>query len=205
MIDEWVKEALENEANALISTSRKVGVEYVKAVEMLQACTGKVVVTGIGKSGHIGKKIAASLSSTGTPAFFVHSAEAVHGDSGMIEKKDIVILLSNSGETAEVLNVLEIIRKIGSKCISITKNPESTLGRNSDAVLSYSYEREADHLGLAPTTSALLQLAVGDALVVTLCKVKGFTKESFHLYHPGGSLGSQLSRGDGGDRHEDRD
>ncbi|MDU2243803.1 MAG: SIS domain-containing protein, partial [Paenibacillus sp.] len=103
MIDQWVREALENEAHALYLTSQNVSEEYVKAVEMLKNCTGKVVVTGIGKSGHIGKKIAASLSSTGTPAFFVHSAEAVHGDSGMIEKKDVVILLSNSGETAEVL------------------------------------------------------------------------------------------------------
>lgn len=193
MIHKWVQESLENEANALYQTSKQVGEEYVKAVEMLEACTGKVVVTGIGKSGHIGKKIAASLSSTGTPAFFVHSAEAVHGDSGMIERKDVVILLSNSGETAEVLNVLGIIQKIGSKCIAITKNADSTLGRHCDAVLSYNYEREADHLGLAPTTSALLQLAVGDALAVTLCKVKGFTKESFHLYHPGGSLGAKLS------------
>ncbi|MGG6313920.1 KpsF/GutQ family sugar-phosphate isomerase [Paenibacillus macerans] len=194
MIHEWVKEALQNEANALLQTSQNVGEEYVKAVEMLRDCLGKVVVTGIGKSGHIGQKIAASLSSTGTPAFFVHSAEAVHGDSGMIEQKDVVILLSNSGETAEVLNVLSIIEQIGSKCIAITKNPLSTLGRRCDAVLSYDYEREADHLGLAPTTSALLQLAVGDALAVTLCKVKGFTPEDFHLFHPGGSLGVQLSR-----------
>ncbi|MGG6313928.1 KpsF/GutQ family sugar-phosphate isomerase [Paenibacillus macerans] len=198
MIDQWVREALENEAHALYLTSQNVNEEYVKAVELLKNCTGKVVVTGIGKSGHIGKKIAASLSSTGTPAFFVHSAEAVHGDSGMIEKKDVVILLSNSGETAEVLNVLGIIEKIGSPCIAITKNNNSTLGRRCNAVLSYNYEREADHLGLAPTTSALLQLAVGDALVVTLCKVKGFTQESFHLFHPGGSLGDQLSRKNAG-------
>ncbi|WP_233532086.1 KpsF/GutQ family sugar-phosphate isomerase [Paenibacillus alkalitolerans] len=193
MIKEYVRESLRNEAQALMSISEEVGSEYEKAVELLSTCKGKVVVTGIGKSGHIGKKIAASLSSTGTPSFFVHSAEAVHGDSGTIEKRDVVILLSNSGETQEVLNILAIVEKIGAPRIAITKNPQSTLAVKSDVALTYSYEKEADHLGLAPTTSALLQLAIGDALAVALCRLKGFTEDDFHLYHPGGSLGRQLS------------
>src|SRR5690606_10966395 len=131
-----------------------VGEEYNKAIEVLHQCKGKVVVTGIGKSGHIGKKIAASLSSTGTPSFFVHSAEAVHGDSGMIEPKDVVILLSNSGETIEVLSIQNIVSKIGSQQIAITKNKHSTLARNSHVSLTYDYDTEVDHLGVAPTTSA---------------------------------------------------
>jgi arabinose-5-phosphate isomerase len=194
MIEILVQEALQNEAKALLQASQNVGEEYVKTVQLIMGCAGKVVVIGIGKSGHVGKKIAASLSSTGTPAFFVHAAEAAHGDSGMIDARDVVLLISNSGETAEVLNVLSIVEKIGSKRIAITKNPNSTLAGRSDAVLSYFYDREADHLGLAPTTSALVQLAIGDALAVTLCKLKDFKKEDFYLYHPGGSLGSQLSK-----------
>ncbi|CAH0120660.1 MULTISPECIES: SIS domain-containing protein [unclassified Paenibacillus] len=190
----FVKEALSNEADALLSISQHIGEEYEKAIDLIAACQGKVVVTGIGKSGHIGKKIAASLSSTGTPSFFVHSAEAVHGDSGMIDKRDVVILLSNSGETQEVLNLLPIVEKIGAARIAITKNADSTLGRRSDVALTYHYRQEADHLGLAPTTSALLQLAIGDALAVVLCRMKGFSKEDFYLYHPGGSLGQQLSK-----------
>ena len=193
MITTYVREALENEAKALAELSRSAGGEYEQAVKLISGCEGKVVVSGIGKSGHVGKKIAASLSSTGTPSFFVHAAEAVHGDSGMIEPRDVVILLSNSGETLEVLNVLAIVEKIGSKRIAITKNPDSTLAKRCDVALTYRYDSEADHLGLAPTTSALLQLAIGDALAVALSRLKGFTKEQFHLYHPGGSLGKQLS------------
>jgi arabinose-5-phosphate isomerase len=193
MSKDLVKESLLNEALALMNMSQQVGVEYEKAIEMILNCQGKIVITGIGKSGHIGKKIAASLSSTGTPSFFVHSAEAVHGDSGMIEQRDVVILLSNSGETTEVLNILHIVNKIGSPRIAITRDPSSTLARGCDVALTYQYEKEADHLGVAPTTSALLQLAIGDALAVALSRGKGFTKEDFHKYHPGGSLGNQLS------------
>lgn len=194
MSRDLVREALRNEALALMNMSQQVGEEYEKALDLISACQGKIVVTGIGKSGHIGKKIAASLSSTGTPSFFVHSAEAVHGDSGMIEKRDVVILLSNSGETYEVLNILSIVEKIGSPRIAITRDPESSLAKRCDVALTYQYEKEADHLGVAPTTSALLQLAIGDALAVALSGKKGFTKEEFHLFHPGGSLGQQLSK-----------
>lgn len=187
-----VQSSLQNEATALQLLANNVGEAYEKAVELLASCEGKVIITGIGKSGHIGKKIAASLASTGTPSFFVHSAEAVHGDSGMIEQRDVVILLSNSGETGEVLNALAIVSKIGAKRIAITKNANSTLAVQSDVALTYAFEKEADHLGLAPTTSALLQLAIGDALAVALCEHKGFSKEDFLFYHPGGSLGNQL-------------
>lgn len=187
-----VQASLQNEATALQLLANNVGKSYEQAIELLSSCEGKVIITGIGKSGHIGKKIAASLASTGTPAFFVHSAEAVHGDSGMIEKRDVVILLSNSGETGEVLDALAIVRKIGAKRIAITKNAKSTLAVQSDVALTYAFEKEADHLGLAPTTSALLQLAIGDALAVALCEYKGFSKEDFFFYHPGGSLGNQL-------------
>ncbi len=192
MSNEWVRFALANEARALMNMSEQVGEEYDRAIHLITSCSGKVIVTGIGKSGHIGKKIAASLASTGTPAFFVHSAEAVHGDSGMIEKRDVVILLSNSGETSEVLNILSIIEKIGSPRIAITRNPSSTLATRCDVALTYDYEKEADHLNVAPTTSALLQLAIGDALAVAISGSKGFTKEEFHKFHPGGSLGVQL-------------
>lgn len=193
-MNEIVRSALKNEAQALLKMSQSIGEEYNKAIELIISCKGKVVVTGIGKSGHIGKKIAASLSSTGTPAFFVHSAEAVHGDSGMIEARDVVILLSNSGETAEIIGIQAVIKRIGSMQIAITKNENSTLARNSDVALTYNYDAEADHLGVAPTTSTLLQLAIGDSLTVALSHSKGFTREQFHLYHPGGSLGSQLAQ-----------
>lgn len=193
-VRKFVKEALSNEADALMNISQDIGEEYEKAIELISACQGKVIVSGIGKSGHIGKKIAASLSSTGTPSFFVHSAEAIHGDSGMIGRQDVVILLSNSGETHEVLNLLNIVEKIGASRIAITQNAESSLGKRSEVALTYHYQQEADHLGLAPTTSALLQLAIGDALAVVLCRMKGFSKEDFYLYHPGGSLGQQLSK-----------
>jgi arabinose-5-phosphate isomerase len=193
IIKELLRASLRNEAKALSEICGFVDDEYEQAIDKIMNCKGKVVVTGIGKSGHVGQKIAASLSSTGAPAFFVHSAEAIHGDSGMIEARDIVILLSNSGETQEVLNVLSIIEKIGAKRIAITKNRASTLAQRCDAVLSYAYEMEVDHLGLAPTTSALIQLAIGDAVAVTLCKLKEFSQQDFYLYHPGGSLGRELS------------
>lgn len=192
MIKQWIQESLSNEANALVSLSKAVADEYEKAIFLLSTCKGKVAVTGIGKSGHIGRKMAASLSSTGTPSFFVHSAEAVHGDSGTIEANDVVILFSNSGETPEVLNLLSIIEKIGAKRIAITKDANSTLAARCDVTLNYSYEKEADHLGFAPTTSTLLQLAIADAVAVTLSKIKNFTKEDFYLYHPGGSLGKRI-------------
>src|SRR5690606_10272787 len=160
-----VKKAIEIEAAAVKALAENVGPEFEEAIKLIQNCTGKVIVTGVGKSGHVGKKIAASLASTGTPAFFVHSTEGVHGDLGMIEKGDIVIMISNSGETAEVLHLLPTLEKIGSKKIAITSRGDSTLAKACDVALTYQYQTEADHLGLAPTTNSTLTLLIGDGLV----------------------------------------
>lgn len=187
-----IKSVIENEAAALIQLSENIGENYEEAIELLLSCTGKVIISGVGKSGHVGKKIAASLASTGTPSFFVHATEGVHGDLGMIQKEDIVIMISNSGETAEVLSLLPTLNKIGVKKIVITSRIESTLAKVCDVSLSYKYLNEADHLGVAPTTSSTITLVIGDALAATLSFIKGFKKEDFHLYHPGGSLGQQL-------------
>lgn len=189
----YVKNAIDVEADSIKMLSENVGPEFESAINMLLNCKGKVVITGVGKSGHIGKKVAASFASTGTPAFFVHSTEGVHGDLGMIQENDVVIMISNSGETGEVLNLLPSLNKIGCKKIAITSKKESTLAKACDVALVYQYDREADPLGLAPTTSSTLTLVIGDALAVTLSILKGFKKEDFHLYHPGGSLGKKLS------------
>lgn len=188
-----LKQAAQVEAKAAARLVEQLDQSFVDAVELIQQCEGKVVVSGVGKSGLIGRKIAASLASTGTPAFFVHASEAVHGDSGMIEARDVVILLSNSGETSEVLNLLPVLEQIGCKKIAITSGRDSTLTRACDLALIYTYEREADHLNLAPTTSAVLMLIIGDALAVTLSVLRGFDQKDFYRYHPGGSLGAQLS------------
>lgn len=189
-----LQEALNIELEAIQVLKSSFDENYARAVEMISNSHGKVIIMGVGKSGHIGKKIAATLASTGTPSFFVHSTEALHGDLGMIEEDDITILISNSGETGEVLKTIPSIRKIGAKIISITKNPESTLAKNSDIPLTYTYEKEADHLNLAPTTSSTLCLIIGDCLATVISKNKEFKKEDFHKYHPGGSLGKQLSK-----------
>ncbi len=188
-----IKAAIQTEAKAVTDLVTHVNWAYAEAINCILDCKGKVVVTGVGKSGLIGKKIAATLSSTGQPSFFVHSADAVHGDSGMIEKKDVVILISNSGETKETLDILPIIDRVGSKKIAITSDVNSTLAKASDVALTYSYEREADHLNLAPTTSSTLVLVIGDALAVTLSQIREFDREAFYLYHPGGSLGERIS------------
>ena len=189
---ELFKKCLRDEANAILETIDNFGEEVVDAIKLIQATKGHVIITGVGKSGHVGEKIAASLSSTGTPSFFMHATEAVHGDLGMVTKEDLVILISNSGETKEVLNVLPTLDKIGVKKISITKNHNSSLAKACNVSLAYKYDREADSLGLAPTTSSTITLAVGDALAVTLSALKKFSPEDFHLYHPGGSLGKML-------------
>lgn len=188
-----LQKTLNVEVGAIENLKHTFDENYVKAVKLMSKVKGKIVVMGVGKSGHIGKKFAATLSSTGSPAFFVHSTEALHGDLGMIEENDIVILISNSGETGEVLSTIPSINKIGSKIISITKNKDSTLARNSDIALTYNYKNEADHLNLAPTTSSTLVLVIGDCLACSLSENKKFTREDFHIYHPGGSLGKKLS------------
>lgn len=189
-----VKQATQVEAEAVKNLVDQVGQSFVDAIELILRCTGKVVVSGVGKSGHVGRKMAASLASAGTPAFFVHATEAVHGDSGMIEPDDVVILLSNSGETREVLDVLPILQQIGCKKIAITSGAESTLAKACDVAIIYKYQREADHLNLAPTTSATLTLVIGDAIATTLSLLKGFERKDFYRYHPGGSLGAQLAQ-----------
>ena len=189
---EKFKQSIDFEANQLSQTLVDFNQNIEEIIKVLLDCQGKVVITGVGKSAHIGRKISATLSSTGTPSCFMHATEGIHGDLGLIESKDIVILISNSGETQEVMNLLPSLNKISCKKIAITSNEKSTLAQMSDYEIHYHYECESDHLKLAPTVSALIVLAIGDALATTLSELKSFTKSSFHLYHPGGSLGKKL-------------
>lgn len=191
-----LKEVIEIESKSLKQLTDSIDNSFVDAIKLLNDCNGKVIITGVGKSGHIGKKMAATFSSTGTSSFFMHSTEGVHGDLGMVTKDDLVILISNSGETEEVLNLLPTIKEIEANTISITSNNLSTLASNVNVALKYSYLEEADYLKLAPTTSSTMALVIGDALAVTLSRLKKFDKESFHLYHPGGSLGKKLTEPD---------
>lgn len=167
---------------------------FAKAVEMLAACQGRVVITGIGKSGLVGRKIAATLSSTGTPASFLHPVEGAHGDLGMIRPGDVVVALSNSGETDELNAIVPSLKAMGAQLVAITGNRNSTLGRMADVAIQARVPREACPLNLAPTASTTAALAVGDALAVCLLQCKPFTEESFRLCHPGGALGQRLSR-----------
>lgn len=180
------------EAEALHSLSEAIDGEFVRAVDLILASGGRVVVTGMGKSGLIGQKIASTMASTGTPAFFLHPAEGVHGDLGMIMKGDVVIAISNSGETEEVLRILPVIKRLGIKLISMAGNPESSLAKAGDVFLTIAVREEACPLGLAPTASTTATLAMGDALAVSLLLKRGFRAEDFALFHPGGSLGKRL-------------
>lgn len=186
------REVLATESAALEALAGRLGEDFVRAVRALLACKGRVVVTGIGKSGHIARKIAATMASTGTPAFFVHAAEASHGDLGMITKDDVVIGISYSGETSEVLAIMPVIKREGTFLISMTGNPKSSLAREADIHLNVHVEREACPLNLAPTASTTATLAMGDALAIACMGMKGFTKEDFARSHPGGSLGRRL-------------
>ncbi|MGX7164725.1 KpsF/GutQ family sugar-phosphate isomerase [Enterococcus massiliensis] len=169
---------------------------YLASIKVLEDRQGKIVFTGVGKSGHIGEKLAATFSSLGSPAIFVHSTEAVHGDLGMVERGDVVILLSNSGTTKEVLNTIPSLRIIGTTLIAFTSNKNSALALESDYVLGYSYGKEADQYNLAPTTSAIAMLSIGDSIGVVLSELKGFKKQDFKVFHPGGALGKKLGEGD---------
>lgn len=169
-----------------------LGVAFEKAVRLLRAARGRVIVTGIGKSGHVGQKIAATFASTGTPAFFVHPSEASHGDLGMITNEDVILALSWSGETAELASIITYSRRFAVAMIAITSNSESALGRHSDVVLELPKVKEACPHGLAPTTSTTMQLALGDCLAIALLESKGFTAHDFKTFHPGGSLGASL-------------
>lgn len=166
--------------------------EFTKACELMASCKGRVVVTGMGKSGHIGNKIAATLASTGTPSFFVHPGEASHGDLGMITRDDVVLAISNSGTTSEIVTILPLIKRMGIPLISMTGNRNSVLAKEADAKLDISIEKEACPLGLAPTTSTTVSLVMGDALAVALLEAKGFSEEDFAFSHPGGALGRRL-------------
>ncbi|MFO1258379.1 MAG: KpsF/GutQ family sugar-phosphate isomerase [Gammaproteobacteria bacterium] len=186
------RHVLEIESEAVKKLTHRIDDTFIQACDILLACKGRVVVTGMGKSGHIGGKIAATLASTGSPAFFVHPGEASHGDLGMITVQDVIIALSNSGETEEILTILPLLKRNGIALISLTGNPHSTLAQQATVNLDVSVEREACALGLAPTASTTAVLAMGDAIAVALLEAKGFTARDFALAHPGGSLGRRL-------------
>ncbi|MBR6655718.1 MAG: KpsF/GutQ family sugar-phosphate isomerase [Alistipes sp.] len=186
------RDVLQTEAEAVLRVKEHLNGEFVEAVEAILACSGKVILTGIGKSGLVAKKIAATLASTGTPSFFLDPSEAFHGDLGMISKEDIIVALSYSGETDEVLKIVPFIHENGNKLISITGNTESALAKNSDINLDVEVEREACILHLAPTSSTAAQLALGDALACALMKIRNFSAQDFARLHPGGSLGRRL-------------
>ncbi|MDE1152854.1 MAG: KpsF/GutQ family sugar-phosphate isomerase [Micavibrio sp.] len=188
------RRVLNTEAGALVELANFLNGSFDQAIEMITAAEGRVIITGMGKSGHVGKKIASTLASTGTPAFFVHPAESSHGDMGMIVRGDVVIALSNSGESKELLDLIEYTRRFAIPLIGITGRPESTLGTRSDVVLLLPPCAEACPNGLAPTTSTTMTMALGDALAVTLLERKGFTAKDFKVFHPGGKLGQQLMR-----------
>jgi arabinose-5-phosphate isomerase len=191
-IEKMIKETLVIEAKELEKAVSKINKEWVDAVKAILNTQGRVVVMGMGKSGHIGKKIAATLASTGTPAMFVHPGEASHGDLGMILKNDIVLAISNSGESEELTSILPVLKRIGVQIIAISGNKDSTLAKHSDWFLESSVEREACPLNLAPTASTTVQLAIGDAIAVSLLDARGFRESDFARSHPGGSLGRKL-------------
>ncbi len=186
------REVLNIEADALRSMAQRLEDSFLAAVELVLACTGRIIVTGIGKSGHIGCKIAATLASTGTPSFFMHPAEAAHGDLGMVTTSDVILALSNSGESDEVIALLPALKRKGIPIIAMTGRPQSTLAREASVHLDAAVDKEACTLGLAPTTSTTAALALGDALAVTLLDARQFRPEDFALSHPGGSLGRRL-------------
>ena len=186
------REAIRTEADALEKMERSLDEHFVEAIETILQSRGKLLSTGMGKSGLVGRKIAATLASTGTPSFFLHPGEAFHGDLGMISKEDVVLALSYSGETDEILKIVPFIHSNGNKLVSMTGNPESALAKNSDIHLDVSVEEEACILHLAPTTSTTAQIAMGDALAVSLMQMRGFTSVDFARLHPGGSLGRRL-------------
>jgi arabinose-5-phosphate isomerase len=189
---EFALKTITIERDAIDALKTRINEDFVRACDTMMACKGRVVVTGMGKSGHIGHKIAATLASTGTPSFFVHPGEASHGDLGMITSQDVVLAISNSGNTAEVLTILPLIKRMGAPLISMTGNSESILAREAVANLDVSVALEACPLGLAPTSSTTATLVMGDALAVALLEARGFSAEDFAFSHPGGTLGRRL-------------
>ena len=186
------KEVLRIEADAISSLIKRVDSNFEKAAKLMLSCRGKVVVTGMGKPGFIGAKISATLSSTGTPSLYLHPADAIHGDLGRVTRDDIVLAMSNSGETEEIIRLLPTLKKIGARLIAMTGKPGSTLARYSDVTLDVAVKKEACPLNLAPTASTTAMLAMGDALAIALLDKRGFKEEDFAFFHPGGSLGKRL-------------
>ncbi len=193
-INKLIKHTMLAEIEAATAMLNQTEHQYDDVVEVILNCKGKVVFMGIGKSGHIGKKLAATFASTGTPSFFVHSAEACHGDFGMIEKQDVVILMSNSGTTLEVVQDIPFLNKIGCTIVGFTSNTDSILDKEAKHTILYPKLAEADHLNLAPTVSSTLMLILGDALACTISKIKNFEREDFYKFHPGGALGESLKK-----------
>ena len=189
---EHAQDVLRMEAEAILELVPRIDENFAAAVSLIFECEGRTVITGMGKSGLIGRKMAATLASTGTPSFYLHPAEGIHGDLGMVTAADVVIALSNSGETGEVLNILPSLRRIGAKIIAMVGNANSTLGKNADVILDVGVSKEACPLGLAPTSSTTAALAYGDALALALLKKHNFTASQFAIFHPGGSLGRKL-------------
>jgi arabinose-5-phosphate isomerase len=195
--EEWLdlaREVFQIEIEGLEAVRGGLGQEFVSALALIASCTGRVVVTGVGKSGLVGRKIAATLSSTGTPAYFLHPVEGAHGDMGMIRREDIILAISNSGETDELNAIVPSLRSLGARIVSLCGNPGSTLARQSDLVLDCRIPREACPMGLAPTASTTAALAMGDALAVCLGRWNSFEAQDFKRFHPGGFLGQRLSR-----------
>jgi len=186
------QKVIEQESNALLKLAKNLGQEFKNALQLIYKCEGRLVITGIGKSGHIGKKIAATMSSIGTPSFFLHPSEASHGDLGALTKQDIILALSNSGESQELIDIIKFATRYAIKIIAITKNPTSLLGAQSDVCLVLPSEAEACPIGCAPTSSTTMSLALGDALSMALLDLRGFNAHDFHDFHPGGKLGTSL-------------
>ena len=193
MISEQVKEVLKIEAEAILGLMDRIGPEFEIAVQMILKSKGRVILTGMGKSGLVGRKIASTLNSTGTSSFFLHPAEATHGDLGMVTQDDVILAISSSGQTAEINKILPMVKKIGAKIISFTGRMDSSMAIESDVVIDVGVEREACPMGLAPTASTTAALAMGDALAVILINSRRFDKKDFRRFHPGGSLGERLS------------
>ena len=191
-VQSLARAVIETEAEAVSGLLGRIDDKFLTACRIMLECSGRIVVLGVGKSGHVGSKIAATLASTGTPAFFVHPAEASHGDLGMIKPEDVVLALSNSGESQEVSAILPGLKRLGVKIVAMTGNPGSTLARHADAHVDVSVQKEACPLGLAPTSSTTAALVMGDALAVSLLDSRGFTREDFARSHPGGQLGRRL-------------
>ena len=191
---EWGRAVLDQESSALRKTSKNLGDSFVEAVKCIASHKGKVIVTGMGKSGHVARKIAATLASTGSSAFYLHPSEALHGDSGMIQKNDCILAVAFSGETSEVLKLIELVKRLDIPVISITGNEKSSLAQASDIALDGSIDTEADPMNIVPTSSSIVALALGDALAISVMRARGFDEKDFVKLHPGGSLGRKLAR-----------